>query len=82
MENQHRKIKSYRELSQGEIDLMNSFKEKEAELLELMKQVEYTDSSELSREQRAEQLRCLVIAKETLQTGFMWSVRSIALPNT
>lgn len=35
MENQHRKIKGYRELSQAEIDLMNRIKVKGAELLEL-----------------------------------------------
>ena len=35
MENQHRKIKGYRELSQEEIDLMNRIKEKGAELLQL-----------------------------------------------
>ena len=35
MENQHRKINGYRELSQEEIDLMNRIKEKGAELLEL-----------------------------------------------
>jgi hypothetical protein len=32
MENQHRKIKGYRELSQEEIDLMNEIKSKGAEL--------------------------------------------------
>lgn len=35
MENQHRQIKGYRELSQEEIDLMNRIKEKGAELLAL-----------------------------------------------
>lgn len=35
MENQHRKIKGYRELSQAEIDLMNRIKAKGAELLDL-----------------------------------------------
>ena len=35
MENQHRKIKGYRELSQPEIDLMNRIKAKGAELLQL-----------------------------------------------
>ncbi|WZL14738.1 hypothetical protein [Vibrio phage vB_VpaM_XM1] len=33
MENQHRKIKGYRELSQEEVDLMNRIKEKGQELL-------------------------------------------------
>lgn len=40
MENQHRKIKGYRELSQEEIDLMNRIKEKGAELLSLAKELE------------------------------------------
>ncbi|WP_220814089.1 Acb2/Tad1 domain-containing protein [Pseudomonas paralcaligenes] len=35
MENQHRKIKGYRELSQAEVDLMNRIKAKGAELLAL-----------------------------------------------
>ena len=35
MENQHRKIAGYRELSQQEIDLMNRIKAKGAELLDL-----------------------------------------------
>ena len=35
MENQHRKIAGYRELSQAEIDLMNRIKAKGAELLAL-----------------------------------------------
>ena len=35
MDNQHRKIAGYRELSQTEIDLMNRIKAKGAELLEL-----------------------------------------------
>ncbi len=40
MENQHRKIKGYRELSQEEIDLMNEIKVKGAELAELIAKVE------------------------------------------
>lgn len=35
MENQHQKIKGYRDLSQEEIDLMNRIKEKGTELLAL-----------------------------------------------
>lgn len=35
MDNQHRKIAGYRELTQAEIDLMNRIKAKGAELLEL-----------------------------------------------
>lgn len=39
MENQHRKIKGYRELSQTEIDLMNKIKEKGVELGALVDEV-------------------------------------------
>lgn len=39
MENQHRKITGYRELSQEEIDLMNAIKAKGAELEELCAKV-------------------------------------------
>lgn len=40
MENQHRKIKGYRELSQDEIDLMNRIKAKGAELLALQAELD------------------------------------------
>lgn len=40
MENQHRKIKGYRELSQEEIDLMNEIKAKGAELGDLVAKIE------------------------------------------
>lgn len=38
MENQHRLIKGYRELSKNDIELMNKIKQKGAELLELCNQ--------------------------------------------
>ena len=41
MENQHRKIKGYRELSQEEIDLMNRIKAKGAEMLDLQYELEH-----------------------------------------
>lgn len=40
MENQHRKIKGYRELSQQEIDLMNEVKAKGVELGELITKIQ------------------------------------------
>ena len=45
MENQHRKIAGYRELSQTEIDLMNRIKAKGAEMLDL--QAELVDMLKL-----------------------------------
>lgn len=40
MENQHRLIKGYRELSESEINLMNRIKQKGKELLELQQELE------------------------------------------
>ncbi len=48
MDNQHRKIAGYRELSQEDIDLMNRIKGKGAELLELQEEL----ARHLQREQR------------------------------
>lgn len=50
MENQHRKIAGYSELSQTEIDLMNRIKAKGAELLEL--QAELVDLLKLHELQK------------------------------
>ena len=52
MENQHRKIKGYRELSQEEIDLMNRIKTKGSELLllqcELVEMLKKENSEKLA----------------------------------
>lgn len=40
MDNQHRKIQGYRELSQAEVDLMNRIKQKGAELLALHEELQ------------------------------------------
>lgn len=47
MENQHRHIKGYRELSQEEIDLMNRIKAKGAELLQLQEELTSRLSTDL-----------------------------------
>ena len=43
MENQHRKITGYRDLTQGEIDLMNEVKAKGIELDALLKKIGLID---------------------------------------
>ncbi len=57
MENQHRKIKGYRELSQEEIDLMNRIKAKGAELLllqcELVEMLKKENSEKLDKAARS-----------------------------
>ena len=72
MDNQHRKIKGYRELSQPEIDAMNAVKQKAAEVGELIR--------ELSENENLDQ-RWVNIAKTDLQKGFMAATRSIAKPD-
>lgn len=71
MDNQHRQIKGYRELSQTEIDLMNEIKAKGAEVGELVEKL-----------RRAEGLdqRWVSIGATDFQTGLMALTRSVAQP--
>lgn len=71
MKDQHKMIKGYRDLSQSEIDGMNSIKALELDTGELFKQVSQIDGVDQ---------RALALAKTNLQQGFMWFVRSIAKP--
>lgn len=78
MDNQHRKIKGYRDLSQEEIDLMNEIKEKAAEvgaLVEKLEKAEFARSSDEDTDKR-----WVAIGKTDLQKGFMALTRSIAKP--
>lgn len=71
MDNQHRQIKGYRELSQQEIDLMNEIKAKGAELGELVSKLRGTDSLDQ---------RWISIGATDLQTGLMALTRGVAQP--
>jgi len=88
MENQHKKIKGYRDLSQAEVDLMNRIKdhaEKTATLLKEVSDMRDSEQSELAPilpERYQESKRCLALAKTNLQTGQMWFVRAVALPKS
>lgn len=93
MDNQHKKIKGYRDLSQEEIDLMNRIKEhaeKTAALIAEVKSlrndpmhgVPHDREDGLTDEQVSESYRCLALAKTNLQTGQMWFVRAVALPDS
>ena len=73
MENQHRKITGYRELSEKEIDLMNEGKALAASCGEFIEKLEGLDDSDK---------RCVALGKTNLQQGFMWAIRSIAKPET
>ena len=73
MDNQHKKIKGYRDLSQEEIDMMNKIKELGVELGQLVESLEYADETDK---------RWVAIGKTDLQKGVMSLVRSVAKPET
>lgn len=70
MDNQHRKIDGYRELSEKEIILINIVKRHGRELEDLLRALGAEDSDK----------RWLSIAKTHLQQGMMAMTRAIAKP--
>ena len=72
MENQHRKIIGYRELSQAEIDLMNKIKSQGVALNSLLE--------ELSGDSNFDQ-RWVAIGKTHFQQGLMALTRAVAKPD-
>ena len=81
MENQHRQIKGYRELSQSEIDLMNEIKVKAAELGDLCEKVDGTNEQLPEEVERNDCFRWSSIAKTHFQQGAMALTRAVAKPN-
>lgn len=80
VDNQHQKIKGYRDLSEQEIALMNEGKElsvKVGEYLEKLERAEFAKT-----EDQVPDKRWLAIGKTHLQQGFMAVIRSIAKPTT
>lgn len=73
MDNQHRQIQGYRELTQEEIDLMNEIKAKGAQLGELVARLR----SNVGIDQR-----WASIGATDLQTGLMALTRAVARPTT
>ena len=85
MDNQHRKISGYRELSQEEIDLMNEIKEKGKKLGEVIAKVRMTRHTIEANDHEMEELdmerlKWAEEAEITLKTGIMQLVRAVALP--
>lgn len=79
MENQHRRIKGYRELSQDEIDLMNEIKKQGEQLNALITKLNATNAATGGH---AIDMRWLNIGKTDLQKGIMSLVRSVARPES
>lgn len=88
MDNQHRKIKGYRELDSEEIALMNEIKEHGEKTAELLRKVtnayefECPLGRDTSKESYDEMSRCHTVAKQHLQEGQMWLVRAVARPDS
>ena len=73
MDNQHKKIKGYRDLSQAEINAMNAVKAKAEEVGFLIEELQ--SNTQLDQ-------RWVSVAKTDLQKGFMAAVRAIAQPES
>jgi hypothetical protein len=71
MENQHRKIKGYRELDEAEIALMNEVKAQGVVLGALVEKL---------RDLQSNDQRWVAIGETHLQTGLMALTRAIAKP--
>lgn len=72
MDNQHKKISGYRDLTQEEIDQMNALKAVGTQLGFLIKNMKQDPDVDQ---------RWLSIAETHLQQGIMAAVRSVAKPN-
>ena len=73
MENQHKKIKGYRDLSHAEIDAMNEAKALAENVGALVEKLQKQDGLDK---------RWIATAKTDLQKGFMSLIRGIARPTT
>ena len=91
MENQHRKIKGYRELSQKEIDLMNEIKALGEQLEKITDKVDFhicdqrntaENVEEEDRLDSADPEMWAQEAKKSLKQGLMFLTRAVAQPTT
>lgn len=87
MENQHRKIKGYRELSAEEIQLMNDIKEKGEQLRALIVRIEASIKDVPPVEngisfEADHPMYWLRYADSCFRNGIMYAVRSVAQPGS
>ncbi len=73
MDNQHKQIKGYRDLSQEEIDLMNEAKSLAVQVGDLVAKIQATPLTDK---------RWASIGQTDLQKGFMSLSRAVAQPTT
>jgi hypothetical protein len=79
MDNQHKKITGYRDLTQDEIDLMNEAKALAETVGDFVEKLRITHSQTGNH---AINVRWVGIGETNLQQGFMALVRSIAKPES
>lgn len=87
MDNQHKQIKGYRDLSQEEINLMNKIKALAEQVGELVAELEVkTDddyfNDDLNTSDSSEACKWVSNGKRDLQLGFMQLTRAVAKPTT
>ena len=90
MENQHRKISGYRELSQAEIDLMNEIKALGPQIESVIEKVKdhiqgqhrwsVNNPDEQDRLEDSTPERFAALAKTDFQTALMYLTRAVAQP--
>ena len=73
MDNQHKQIKGYKDLSQEEIDLMNEAKSLAVQVGDLVAKIQATPLTDK---------RWASIGQTDLQKGFMSLIRAVAQPTT
>jgi len=73
MDNQHKQIKGYRDLSQEEIDLMNEAKSLAVQVGDLVAKIQAAPLTDK---------RWASIGQTDLQKGFMSLIRAVAQPTT
>lgn len=81
VDNQHKKIKGYRDLTEGEIALMNEAKGLAEQCGELIAKIEVANTNAATKDSAID-IRWLSIGKTDIQKGFMAVVRSIAKPES
>lgn len=73
MQDQHKKIAGYRDLTQDEIDLMNEGKALADRCGAFIMKLDTLPDTDK---------RCVALGRTNLQQGFMWAIRAVARPGT
>ena len=89
MDNQHKQIKGYRDLSQEEINLMNKIKALAEQVGELVNELQlkteedyFRDDVEDTDTTHIDAMKWVSEGKKDLQLGFMQLVRAVAKPQS